>query len=66
MDNGNLMQKDPELIESLIRALEPPIQLAVEKEKRLKEAIRLKNDPPQQVIIVSTADDEIEEKKMEN
>lgn len=48
------MQKDPELIESLIKALEPPIQLSVEKEKRLKEAIKLKNAPPEVVIIVPT------------
>lgn len=36
LDNPNLLQKDPELIEGLLKTLEPPIQLSVEKEKRLK------------------------------
>ena len=60
------MQKDPELIESLIKALEPPIQLSVEKQKRIKEAIRVKNAPPEPVIIVANPDEQLDEKKLEN
>ena len=60
------MQKDPELIESLIKALEPPIQLSVEKEKRLKEAIKIKNTPPEPVLLVPNPDDEPDDKKLEN
>lgn len=41
-----MLQKDPELIESLIRAIQPPINLSVEKEKKLLEAIKIKNSPP--------------------
>lgn len=57
------MQKDPELIESLIKALQPPVHLSVEKEKRLKEAIKIKNTPPEPVIMVTAAEEELPEEK---
>jgi hypothetical protein len=37
------MKKDPELVEILIKSIEPPIILSVEKEKKIKDAINLKN-----------------------
>ena len=37
------MKKNPELVELLIKAIEPPIILPVEKEKKIKEAIKAKN-----------------------
>ena len=58
LENQNLLQKDPELIESLLKSLEPPIQLSVEKEKRLKEAIKLKNTPPEVVVVVPSAEED--------
>jgi hypothetical protein len=59
LENQNLLQKDPELIESLLKSLEPPIQLSVEKEKRLKEAIKLKNTPPEVVVVVPSAEEDL-------
>ena len=43
------------MVESLIRSVDPPINLSVEKEKKLKEAIRQKHSPPPepQVLIPS-------------
>jgi hypothetical protein len=54
-------------VETLLRALEPPLHLSVEKEKRLKEAIRIKNTPPEPVVLVATAEEEAaEDKKVES
>ena len=54
------------MVEGLIKALEPPIQLSLEKEKRLKEAIKIKNTPPEPIVLVPTAEEETaEEKKTE-
>ena len=61
-----VMQKDPELVEALLKGVEPPIKLGVEKEKRLKEAIKLKNSPPEPVILVGGGEEEVEEKKTES
>lgn len=36
LENYHFLAKDPELVESLIRAVDPPINLSVEKEKKLK------------------------------
>lgn len=44
-------------MESLLKALEPPIHLSVEKEKRLKEAIKIKNAPPEPIILVASAEE---------
>lgn len=57
LDNPFLLQKDPELVESLLKALEPPIHLSVEKEKRLREAIKIKNAPPEPIILVASAEE---------
>lgn len=38
----------------------------MEKEKKLKEAIKLKNAPPEVVVVVQSADDDLEDKKNEN
>jgi hypothetical protein len=46
IENHHFLQKDPELVDSLIKTVEPPINLSVDKEKKLKEAIKLKNSPP--------------------
>ena len=40
-----------------MKALEPPIHLSVEKEKRLKEAIKIKNAPPEPIILVPSAEE---------
>jgi hypothetical protein len=67
LENPHLLGKDPELVESLLKGLEPPVHLSVEKEKRLKEAIRVKNTPPEPVVLVTSAEEEaVEEKKAES
>lgn len=55
-------------MESLLRAIEPGINLSVEKEKKIKEAIRVKNAPPEPVVVVPQIEEELlgEEKKIEN
>ena len=40
------MKKDPEFVDELIKRLDPPKQLSIEKDKRIKEAIKFKNSPP--------------------
>ena len=40
------MKKEPEFVDGLIKGLNPPKALSAEKEKKIKEAIRLKNLPP--------------------
>ncbi len=40
------MRKNPEIVDELIKNLAPPKQLSTEKERKIKEAIKLKNAPP--------------------
>ena len=56
IDNELVLKKNPELVEKLIRDIEPPKILSVEKEKKIKDAIRLKNAPPEPVLIVIPAE----------
>ena len=44
------MKKDPEIIQELIKYIEPPLILSVEKEKKIKEAIKNKNTKEEKVI----------------
>ena len=46
IDNELIMKKNPELVEELIKCLEPPKVLSAEKDKKIKDAIRVKNAPP--------------------
>lgn len=54
LDIDHVMKKNPEFVEELIKAIEPPKILCLEKEKKLKEAIRIKNNPPLEPAIVSS------------
>ncbi len=59
LENYHFLQKDPELVESLIKSVDPPINLSVDKEKKLKEAIKLKNSPPPEPqVMIPSLDEE--------
>lgn len=49
-----IMKKNPELVEEIIRSMDPPKALSLEKEKKLKEAIKLKNNPPPEPATIIT------------
>ena len=55
------MKKDPEFVDELIKGLNPPKALSADKEKKIKEAIRLKNLPPttihEPIALIQTEDD---------
>ena len=51
IDNEMIMIKDPEIVKELIEQLEPPLELTLERENKVKEAIRVKHSPPSPKIV---------------